>query len=227
MQYKTHQFGKVIFIEVINSSGLRIIFSPIGAAIKSIQLNDELITVTPKYVKDFLNNSTLGRTIGPYEIENKQYSCPNFIFSSKPTFDDHSFVSSFFFNKKNMIDGKPGNLNIYVTYSIVDDKNELLVDYRVTNDTDNVIHLSNDLLFNMNNFQIIDKGNILLSNDTISIDISQNGYEEIKVINKDIDELEMLEEKNKGLSLIYKDKGNIKNNELYHRSILYKFIKRS
>ena len=197
MKYKIHKIDKLSFLEVDNEKGLNVIFSPVGAGIRTITFDGMLMNVTPKEIKDFLSqNNKLGKTLGPildskikFIIDNKEYilsddnakyNCSNFIYTPNPHMDNNIFSIIYIFKKKKKKDGLPANITYYVSYSMSGSSNDLLVDYRVLNDEDTPIKMTNNLLFNLGSYNFnelyltLPSGKVLKDSDFVDV---SDGYD--------------------------------------------------
>lgn len=165
MKYQKITFNKIDMIEADNENGLKIIVSPIGAALRSIVFNDEEMLVTPKQNSEFFEpTSALGKTSGPIlknsesrllNINNKdyiydeKYHMGSFIFKSNPYMDKKIFSILYSFKKKKMKDGLPGNIDYYVGYSMGPSDSVLLVDYRAVVSEETPVSISNNIMFSL------------------------------------------------------------------------------
>ena len=259
MKYKTYNLeNKISLLEVGHDQGLKVVFCPVGASIKTIYLDDVQINTSPKNAIEFLN-SNYGKTSGPNVLDKpftskgktytknedgKKYNCSNFIYEAKPYLDKNIFSITYFFKKKKMADGFPGNVSYYVTYSLNDSQNVLLVDYRAITDEITPISISNTLSFNLGDNDInnikIELPDCLTKEDNAEFYNGLENNQIIKVENRDY-RVE-IEPKNYAFLKVAKDQADNacfitpidnpnKNNivvrgETYQRQIIYRFIKK-
>ena len=123
-----------------------------------------------------------------------------------------------------MEDGLPGNINYYISYTMSNTKNELLVDYRAISDTYTPAYISNIFPFLLSDIATKEDGKVVLENDDYQIEISSNEYV-FEVVNHQLIQDDIVKSallispREKGLYYIDKDKQ-------YHRQIIYRFIRK-
>ena len=237
MIYKTYKSNGITFLRATNEVGLSLLFCPIGAAIKSISVDNNELFLTPKSVQNFLSSDNLlGKTINPlfdndeidirgdkYQLK-KNFQISRFYFNAKPLLDNNYFYIQYSFSKKKMEDGLPGNINYYISYTMSNTKNELLVDYRAISDTYTPAYISNIFPFLLSDIATKEDGKVVLENDDYQIEISSNEYV-FEVVNHQLIQDDIVKSallispREKGLYYIDKDKQ-------YHRQIIYRFIRK-
>lgn len=163
MKYQTLKYNKMNMIEADNESGLKIIVTPVGASIRSINFNGVEMLNIPKNDNEFFSKeSTLGKTLGPilnnknnYEIcgkaysFNEEYTLNNVLFAGTPFLDKKYFSMAYSYKKKPMKDGLPANVQYYVSYTMATGRNEILIDYRVISDKQMPVSISNNIQFGL------------------------------------------------------------------------------
>ncbi len=161
MKYQVLEFQKIPYIKVDNENGLQVVFTPVGASIKSIIFNNEEMLLTPKNDKDFFKEGMLlGKSTGPFIVDsaliggkeyqyNDDYRIQNFLFRSNPNLNKKYFSVVYRFEKKKKKDGLPNKTNYFISFSIGESSSELLVDYRAMVDSVAPVSISNNLVFNL------------------------------------------------------------------------------
>lgn len=161
MEQKVYGVNKIPFIEIKNSLGLKVIFTPAGAAIREIYFDDQKITDNAEDDNSYLDiKIKYGKTHSRYfennEVEidgtkyqlDKKMTLNNYLYTSKPIFDKKYFLVQYTFKKKHMKDGLPGTVIYFVTYVIKDDSNEIAIDYRALSNKKTALDMSQILKFN-------------------------------------------------------------------------------
>lgn len=164
------------FIEVKNNLNFSVTLNALGAAIYSIYIGDDIMTLTPKNYRDFANeNLYYGKTIGPmcarslngkYLINKKEYflktnrgdiclhSGPegysNQLFKYQIENQENYVKVQFSLQIPDMLIGFPGNSILNVTYIIKDDSYDLEVLTSFICDKDTLVSLTNHTYFNLN-----------------------------------------------------------------------------
>ena len=186
MEYKVYNVNKIAFIEVTNLQGLKVIFTSAGAGIKDIYLNDQKITDNALDEKSYLNSENIyGKTLSlnlndedveldgiSYHLESKM-ALNRLLFSTKPLFDDNSFLVQYLFSKKYVKGGLPGNVKHYVTYAINDQSNKLIVEYRVLSDKKTLLKMHHIYKFNDNDANIVNEKELHTKQHIITINGNQ------------------------------------------------------
>ena len=213
MEYKNIKVNKVPLLEVSNSVGMKVHFSGSGAGVVSIKLDGKPMTVSPIVPTNFLvRNHYYGKIIGPiaglvidgkvmiedndYHLElnhgkdtlhNGTYSLSNIRFSSRAYFGREAFSILYSFKKKKMKDGLPGNIQYFISYTIADQKNEMMIDIRAISDDKTPMLLTSNNCFclgeeNINNLKLE-----IPSERFINISPDDLTYLEEKDVNKEMD----------------------------------------
>lgn len=232
MEYKIYQYQGIGFIRATNKNGLSVIFCPVGASIKSISLDGNELLLTPKEAAAFLNKDNLfGKTMGPVFtdevfINNTKYTFNNrwtanaFMFSGKPLYDKNYFCIQYVFHKKKNEDGLPGNVQYFISYTLSDTSNKLLIDYRVISDKDVPVDLSIKLPFLYETYKV-DEISALIEKENYQVEILLKGYDYFDVKEESLDT-------QNGISISPRNKntGLINQFKPYQRQILYRFTKK-
>lgn len=163
------------FIELKNNVKFSVTLSALGAAIYSIYIENDIMTLTPKNYKDFANKDFYyGKTVGPmcarslngkYLINNKEYflkpnhgdiclhSGPkgysNQLFKYQIEKQENYAKVQFSLQIADMSIGFPGNSLLNVTYIIKDDSYDLEVLTSFISDKDTLVSLTNHTFFNL------------------------------------------------------------------------------
>ena len=186
MEFKIYLHNKIQFIEVKNNLGFNIVFTPAGASVVSVYINDEKIIDNALDETQFLDlNNKFGKTFDIYDKEviidgvkytpSEKMRLNNYLFACKPVFNKDSFLVQFSFKKKHLSDGLPGNITYYVTYALKDNSNEIAVDYRAISDKKTLINMNHIIRFNhQENIKYISNKEIELSKYNIKIIGDQN-----------------------------------------------------
>ena len=229
MQYKNYLVNKIGFIEVTNNLGLKVIFTAAGAAIRDIYFNNEKMTNNASSDNDFLNkNNIYGKISGPFFDEkitingkeykfDKGYSLNNLLYSSKPQFQGNSFLVQYSFKKRKMTDGLPGNITYYITYALIDGRNDLLIDYRATSSEKTPLSMSNNLFFVLDTGKVFHHKDNVIENSKYRVEIESDHpsikYEEVEGFEGlSVYPIEDIKEENLSYS--------------YRRQVIYKFSKK-
>lgn len=170
----------------------------------------------------------LEKNDGDDNVDGTDYRLNACLFQSNPVMNKTLFSIIYMFNKKKGKDLLPGNISYYISYSFSNNSNDFLVDFRALSDELTPMSMSNFLTFNLegnvsvknglsdleNGYNILN-GKVVLENEEIKIEMVPNGYSEIYI------------ENDNGLTLSFRDDEEhhnlIKEKELYHRAVLYKF----
>ena len=163
------------FISVRNNNNFVVTFSPLGASIFSIELDDKFLTQTPSDVELFKDRRLYhGKTIGRVSnrIENATFSIGRKVYHSQKNDVDNTlhggyegFSNQFFsfdiasnndetkiiftYFSSDMEAGFPGNLEVKVIYTVFEHNNSLTVDYSANTDKDTLIGLTNHTYFHL------------------------------------------------------------------------------
>ena len=161
-------------VKLTNKSGIVVELINIGATIKSIKLPNEKgilenITLTHASDGDYLKNkgyfgSTVGRTSGrisnsKYILNGKEYVIEDarnglhggkegFSFKEFEIFNESSSSVTFKYFSADLEGGYPGNLDVVVEY-ILNEDNQLLINYQGNSDQDTLLNLTNHSYFNL------------------------------------------------------------------------------
>jgi aldose 1-epimerase len=161
-----------------NKNGMELTVTNYGARIVSILVPDEdgnMVDVVAGHssIDDYLNSEEiyLGAVCGRYanriangkfEIDGEEYTLaqnngPNSLHGGEKGFhnviwtmqkgNDNSIILTYF--SPDGEEGFPGNLNVTVKYTLIEDKNDILIDYYATTDKPTVINLTNHSYFNL------------------------------------------------------------------------------
>ena len=170
---KDYQANNMISIK--NNRGFEVVFLPLGASIYKIIFDKKIMTLTPKNVDEFRKQTIYyGKTIGPIpnrvgdaiiEINGKKYQLDknegnNILHSSKFGLhnqefkyeikeDEEKIKVHFFYNKKDMEDGLPGNIRYDVHYYVYKEENTLSVLFEAISDEDTILGMTNHAYFNL------------------------------------------------------------------------------
>ena len=160
-------------IEVKNNTGMRVVFSPVGASIFAIYINDRIMTLTPIDMSDFLEkNCYYGKNIGPianrikdgkmelngHKIQFEINEGKNTLHSSSSSISDMEFIVDknhqtnryhlvrFSLKSKNL-PGLRGSIIYRITYKLHLNRNVLELIYDAKPTSDSVISLTNHSYF--------------------------------------------------------------------------------
>ncbi|MCQ3035943.1 MAG: hypothetical protein MJ248_07020 [Bacilli bacterium] len=172
MNIKEYKENGIKFVEV-ESGNLKVTLCDLGASIFSIYYYDDIMTLTPIDSKDFKKNTLyLGKTIGPIgnrvkdgkvEINNSIYKLDinedtnslhsglsglsNKFFSYKIKEEENVATITYYYVKKHLEDGLPGNLTYFVNYVI---KNEsIYLTFMTKSDEATIVSLTNHTFFSL------------------------------------------------------------------------------
>ena len=175
MKYEVKLENKVITITLDNGCGLVVILTNVGASIVSIKFNDELLTLTPEKITDFLNpNIYYGKTIGPFvnrmkdssiTIDNVDYPLdanefPNSLHSGKfglsnqrfkyDIINNKGFIGAvFMLTKKHKADNIPGKIVYTIGYVMQEGDNTLYVSMNARSDKNTILGMTNHTYFTL------------------------------------------------------------------------------
>ena len=175
MQVKRFFLEGLELISVKNHDNFNVTFSPLGASITSIELDDKFLTLTPFSVETFkdkriYHGKTIGRVAnriagGTFKIKNKVYhtqlnDTKNTLHGGDEGFSNQFFDMDVVSNKdevkiifsylsNDMEAGFPGNLTVKVVYTVFEDKNAITVDYNAVSDKDTLVGLTNHSYFHL------------------------------------------------------------------------------
>lgn len=171
--------NKLKFIEFYNRNNFHVILSNYGASIYQIDSVDkkgemECITLSPLMAKYFNNNKYCGLTVGrvagrikdstflvggrTYKIEPNEKE--NLLHSGRGTFaykffdfeienDEISTTVIFKTEVKDMEDGFPGNLTVYVIYTLFKAQDGFDIEFKAICDKDTLLNITNHTYFNL------------------------------------------------------------------------------
>ena len=175
MKYDIQKENNIITITIDNECGLKATLTNIGASIVSITFNNQLMTLTPKKMTDFVKpNIYYGKTVGPFpgrvkdgliDIKGTQYQLDqnegnNCLHSGKYGLSNQIFKYdvikqkgfigvNFMLTKKNKIDGVPGKIVYTIGYVMQEGDNTLNVFMRASSNEDTIIGLTNHSYFTL------------------------------------------------------------------------------
>lgn len=164
---------KIQYIQAETKSGLKVVFSSLGASIFSIHFNGEIMSENPASTKDFLKpNIYHGKTIGQIAnrvkdgkviINDVTYQItpnegPTALHGGPGGLSQHCFgiqrfqkdgnLTIIYSHEKPKKGGYlPGKVNYLVAYTLSDDSTSIRVDYRASSDEDTIIALTNHTFF--------------------------------------------------------------------------------
>ena len=174
MKCENVKYEKIPLLLVDNGNGLRVYFSAMGASLYSIYYDNELMTLTPTHMKDFLRDNIYnGKTIGPvcgrikdgqiniddliFEYEKNEGNntlhsgksgLSNTIFSKKIYNTPNLFSIMFSFTNKEKIGKEKRITKYFITYVITSD-NRIIISYKVTSNKPIVLSLTNNVYFTL------------------------------------------------------------------------------
>lgn len=225
MEIKTYIKEGLTFIIVSNSKGFTTTLSNLGASIFSITKNDTYLTLTPMDVSTFkerfiYHGKTIGRVAnrienGEITINKKKYKLDinersKTLHGGKEGFSnqlfDYEIINNieeckvvFHYFSKDGEGGFPGDVDTRVTYTFLDNKNEINLLFEARSNKDTLLALTNHTYFTLgsdsiNNLKLrINADKYVYPNpkDLIPLrELSVNGvmdFRNEKYINKDID----------------------------------------
>lgn len=164
------------YITLKNNLGLKVVFSTLGAGVKSLSLNGEPLVLELSNNDEYLSSKHLfGKTVARFigripshmTISGKEYhleETSNGItlhggYTKGLTFREYDYELEEYEDFKSIIftifskDGDcgfPGNLNIKVIYTLFKNKNILNINYEAISDKDTILSLSNHIYWNLN-----------------------------------------------------------------------------
>jgi aldose 1-epimerase len=168
IQNKFINFKNVKLITIENQTGLKITLCSFGAAIKSIYVDEDLLTYQSDNLKQFMfsssyNGKTVGRTcgrikdgifnIGDIEYHAKKrgknalhggiksFSFRNFKYDLYE--DDETYTINFFRDSLDGEEGYPGLLKVNVTYTIYKKENKIDIDILAKSNKDTIVNITN------------------------------------------------------------------------------------
>ena len=185
MQINKFSNNDTDFVEITNSSGMRIVLSSLGASIFSISINNVPMTSHPIEVKDFKRKDIYqGKTIGPISnrikngvvlLNNKEYQLdrnefPNTLHGGDNGYSNQVFdcqikgnIISYKLNYKGNL---PGTSKVEVKYTIEENENAFDIDMSVESNEDTFIAMTNHSYFSLGERNI----------DNLSLSIPSNKY---------------------------------------------------
>ncbi|HDJ33225.1 MAG TPA: galactose mutarotase [Bacteroidetes bacterium] len=158
-----------------NKNGIRILLTNYGARIVSIYTPDREgnwaditlgFSTAEEYPGEGLNlGCTVGRYAnrikgGQFELDGETYQLalndgPNTLHGGVKGFDDQVWEGeqegnsvTFTYHSPHMEEGYPGNMDVWVTYTLTDE-DELRIDYKATTDQATIVNLTNHAYFNL------------------------------------------------------------------------------
>lgn len=163
------------FISVRNHDNFVVTFTPLGASIFSIELDDKFLTQTPCDVdvfkdKRIYHGKTIGRVAnrienGEFKIKKKTYKVQrndgdntlhggvdglsNQFFDLDVVSNDREAKLYFSYFSIDKEGGFPGNVEFKVIYTVFEDSNSITVDYSAHTDKDTLIGLTNHSYFHL------------------------------------------------------------------------------
>ena len=171
-QYKKEDLE---FISIKNDLGFEVIFCSLGASIFAIKDGNRYLTQTPVDLSTYkltpiYHGKTIGRICnrvgyGEVIIGNKTYkmdlnephaslhggreglSTKIFSYEIKENNDEVKLIFNYL--SKDLEEGLPGNVNLKVTYTLYNSKNEILLEYSASSDKDTVLALTNHTYFTL------------------------------------------------------------------------------
>lgn len=173
MNIKEYKKNDLIFISISNKSNYEVTLSNIGASIYAIKINEDYLTQTPIDIEVFkktYHGKTIGRIanrVGKGKIDingitytldlNEKESClhggKDGLSTKKFNYlvaDNKDNVKvTFFYTSSHLEEGLPGNVNFKITYTVYNNKNDLLVEFEATSDKDTVVALTNHAYFTL------------------------------------------------------------------------------
>ena len=178
------------FISLTNKNGFEVIFCSLGASIFAIKDGDRYLTQTPVDLSTYkltpiYHGKTIGRICnrvgyGEVIISNKTYimdlnephaslhggrdglSTKIFSYEIKEDNDETNLI--FYYLSKDLEEGLPGNVNLKVTYTLYNSKNEILLEYSASSDKDTVLALTNHTYFTLGSKNLDDLSLMINSN---------------------------------------------------------------
>lgn len=162
------------YLEIVNNKGLKVILSDLGASIYAIYINDVIMTLSPKEIKDFgqigvYHGKTIGRVAGrikdgKFSINNKEYQVELNEAGIKTLHGGFNGISTKIFDYETMEledktvinfhylseDGEanfPGALDINVRYIIPNDELTLTIEFDAVSSDDTLCKLTNHAYF--------------------------------------------------------------------------------
>ncbi len=171
--FTTIDAKEVTLVEIRNGNGMTAAISNYGARLISLRFSDTNVIVSfndlQTYFKPpmFYHGATIGRygnriKNGTFTLNGTAYTLatnngPNHLHGGPTGF--HNQVWEFTNQQENSVtlhylspdgeEGYPGNLDVYVTFTITPD-DALEITYKATTDTDTVVNLTNHAYFNLN-----------------------------------------------------------------------------
>lgn len=171
MNIKKYKKNDLNFISLTNKNGFEVIFCDLGASIFAIKKNGVFLTQTPVDIELFKKMQIYqGKTIGrianrvkdaQIRINNKIYKLddnepPKTLHGGKDglstkIFSYHVIDNTVIFHyyMKDLEDGLPGNLDLFVFYTLSDDKDDLLLEYSAVSSKDTILALTNHTFFTL------------------------------------------------------------------------------
>lgn len=175
MQIKRFFLEGLELVSVRNHDNFVVTFSPLGASITSIELDDNFMTLTPYDVETFKNKmifhgKTIGRVAnriknGTIKVKGKTYTLQknngkhtlhggveglsNQFFDLNVVSNDKETKVIFTYLSPHLEGGFPGNLDIKVVYTIFEDRNSVTIDYSANTDKETLIGFTNHSYFSL------------------------------------------------------------------------------
>ncbi len=120
-KYEISKVDKMTFIKIIKSNGFKVTLCDLGASVYEIIHDNTLMTLTPKYPKDFMNvNVYNGKTIG--RVTNR-------IKDAKIKVNNQTYYLDKNENSNTLHSGRAGFSNKYFDYDIIDDEDDFIVKF--------------------------------------------------------------------------------------------------
>lgn len=164
------------YVTLENNLGLKVVFSTLGAGVKSLSLNGHPLILELKDADEYLCSKQLfGKTVARFigrlpstiNISDKEYhleeTSPGLTlhggYLNGLTFREYEYEidkdsesSSVIFSifSKDGDCGFPGNLYIKVIYTLLNNKNKIIISYEAISDKDTILSLSNHMYWNLN-----------------------------------------------------------------------------
>lgn len=159
-----------------NNRGLSLVVSSFGAGVRSLSLNNKRLILELNREQDYRDSTmyfgkTLGRVCGRteniitidsnnYELlagddnivlhggGNLSFSFKDFKSKASATRTDKSVTFSYL--SKDLENGYPGNLNVSITYTLLNDENTFTILFKAKSDKDTIVNLTNHIYWAIN-----------------------------------------------------------------------------
>lgn len=187
VQNKFVNFKNVKLITIENEKGLKVTLCSFGASIKSIYVDEDLLTCQNDDLKKFMNSftyngKTVGRTCGrikdgKFTIKDNEYHLRKFgknaLHGGIKSFsfrnfkydlyeDDEAYTVTFFRNSKDGEEGYPGLLKVSIAYTIYKKENKIDIDVLGSSNKDTIVNITNHTYWSL--------GETNISNDKLMVD---------------------------------------------------------